>query len=152
MSTCPHCGCEIEPEKRQRSAPQHRRYMALCAAAYAAWPEIDDFKPRSANHLRYWLECHVEGGYVVTKMVRINSTDPEKLYQLMRAFLAHSDDETLFIELDGNLLIEKKAKSIAFGEMSQSDFSALAQGVEAIIEITLGVSAEQLLKETATAA
>lgn len=152
MSTCPHCGCDIEPEKRQRSSPQHRRYMALCAAAYAAWPEIDDFKPRSVNHLRYWLECHVEGGYVVTKSWRITSTDPEKVYGLMCAFLKASDDENIFVELDGNLLMQKKAKSIAFGEMSQSDFSALAQGVEAIIEITLGVSAEQLLKETERAA
>lgn len=153
LDACPHCGCELEPPKSKgRSLPQHRRYMALCGAAYLMWRETNEtFRPKSADHLRYYLEVQA-GAFVVTKTARILSADPDKVYALMRAFLEHSDDEKLFIELDGNLLIEKKAKSVAFSEMSQKEFADLAQAVEEIIEAELGVSASELLREHERAA
>lgn len=89
---------------------------------------------------------------MVTKTARIMSADPDKVYGLMRAFLQHSDDMKLFIELDGNLLIEKKAKSVAFDSMSQNEFSDLCKAVEDVIEVELGLSAEKLLRENEKAA
>lgn len=151
---CPNCGTVMEAEapKKQRSLPQHRRFHALCAAAYAAWLETDqDFRPHSISHLRYWLTVQA-GRFDVVKSARILSTDPDKVFALMKAFLAHSDDEKLFIELDGNLLIEKKAWSIAYDEMDQAEFNRLVNDVTEIIENAIGVSAEKLLKESREAA
>lgn len=151
---CPHCGglLEAPAPKKPRSLPQHRRYMALCAAAFEHWPSVDtDFRPRSASHLRYYLEVQA-GAFDVTKTARILSADPDKLYALMLAFLQHSDDEKLFIELDGNLLIEKKARSVAFEEMPHEDFTKLVNAVTEIIENAIGVNAEQLLRETSMVA
>lgn len=151
---CPHCGAILEAPapKKPRSLPQHRRYMALCAAAFEHWPSVDaDFRPKSASHLRYHLEVQA-GAFDVTKTARIMSADPDKLYALMLAFLQHSDDEKLFIELDGNLLIEKKAKSIAYDEMPQEEFNKLVNDVSEIIEAAIGVDAEKLLRETERAA
>lgn len=151
---CPHCGgvLEAEPPKKQRSLPQHRRFMAMCTAAYHAWLETDqEFRPQNVDHLRYFLTMKA-GKFEVKKQARILTADPDKVYGLMRAFLQHSDDNKLFIELDGNLLIEKKADSIAFDEMPQDEFNKLVNDVSEIIEAAIGVDAEQLLRETERAA
>ena len=151
---CPHCGglIEAEPPKKQRSLPQHRRFHALCAAAYHAWLETDqEFRPHSVDHLRHFLTVQA-GRFDVKKQARILSTDPGKVYALMKAFLAHSDDDKLFIELDGNLLIEKKAHSIAYDSMAQDEFNRLVNDVTEIIENAIGVDAEKLLRETRDAA
>lgn len=126
--------------------------MALCTAAYHAWLETDqEFRPHSIEHLRHYLTMKA-GRFDIKKQARILSADPDKVYGLMRAFLQHSDDEKLFIELDGNLLIEKKAHSIAFDEMPQDEFNKLVNDVTEIIETTIGVDAEKLLKEAREAA
>ena len=39
MSSCPQCGCDIEPAGKARSLPQLRRYFALIRAAYHHWPD-----------------------------------------------------------------------------------------------------------------
>ncbi len=149
---CPHCGGIIEDDKpHRRSTPQLRRFFAICKAAFFNWPEHHEFRPRSADHLRYWLECKANH-FTVTTTARIESSDPDKVYALVRAFLKHSEDHRLFIELDGNLLIEKRTKSIDYNSLDSSEFSRLKDAVCDVIEIELGVAAEKLLSETEKAA
>jgi len=150
--TCPHCGGIFEDAKaHKRSTPQHRRFMAICRAAYFSWPDTHEFRPISEQHLRYYLEMRA-GNFSITKQARIESTDPHKLYALMSAFMRHSEDHTLFVELDGNLLIQKKVGSVSYEAMGPTEFGRLKDAVCEIIEAEIGIAAEKLLSETERAA
>lgn len=153
--TCPECGAVFETAtpKKERSAPHLRRFHALIRAAYFQWPEQHPEmpRPRSESRFRYWLEMKA-GFFDVVKMVRVESMDADKLYHLLCAMLKHSDDEKLFLDIDGNLITEMKTRSISYGAMGHNEFAALAQAVEEIIEAELGVSADKLLRETDKAA
>lgn len=150
--TCPHCGGVFEDAKaHKRSTPQHRRFMAICNAAFHNWPDAHEFRPRNVDHLRYWLEMRA-GHFTVTTTARISSSDPDKVYGLVRAFLKHSEDVRLFIELDGNLLVEKRTKSIDYASLGSSEFSRLKDEVCLLIEEEIGIAAEKLLRETEKAA
>lgn len=151
---CPECGAIFETESKKakdRSTPQHRRLFAAVRAAFFAWPDTSEFRPKNEEHLRHWLTVRAER-FDVKQTARIESTDPDKLYALFCAFMKHSEDNNLFLELDGNLLIEKKAHSIAFEAMSQHDFNKLNEAIAEIIEIEVGVSVEKLLREKDKAA
>jgi hypothetical protein len=158
MSHCPACGVVLEDEKKpapktDRSTPQHRRFFAIIKAAYLHWPDhaTGDFHPRSEDHLRYWLEMRADH-YTVTTTARIRTADPEKVYQLVRAFMKHSEDERLFLDLDGNLLVSKRTKSICYDELDSREFSRLKDAVCDIIKEETGMDAEKLLRETERAA
>ena len=153
MTRCCHeCGAlQLEEPKHNRSTPQMRRFFAIIKAAFHNWNETHEFRPRSPDHLRYWLECKANH-FTVTTTARIASSDPDKVYGLVRAFLKHSTDERLFIELDGNLLIEKRTKSIDYASMTSSEFSRLKDDVCMLIEEEIGIAAEKLLSETEKAA
>jgi hypothetical protein len=148
---CPACGVVLESAAKRRSTAQHNRFFAICEATFTHWREDHEFRPRNAEHLRYYLEMKA-GHFTVTKTARITSVDPDKLYALMMAFMKHSDDERLFLELDGNLLMQKKTLSIAYDKLGQAEFSKLKNAVCDVITIELGMDAEQLLRETESAA
>jgi len=149
---CPACGFVLETAAKRRSRAAHNRLFAICRAALANWPHDHEFRPHSEDHLRYWLECKA-GHFVVTKTARIRSNDPEKVYALVSAFMRESDDEKLFLELDGELLIQKRVRSISDNEdISTAEFSKLQDAVCDIIEMETGVEAVRLLKETERAA
>lgn len=148
---CPGCGLDLTPERRGRSTPQHRRFFAIIKAAYLHWPPSAEFRPRNADHLRYYLEMRADH-CTVTTTARIRSADPEKVYQLVRAFLKHSEDERLFADLDGDLLVQKRTKSISYEAMDSRDFSRLKDDVCDIIKAETGMDAELLLRETEKAA
>src|SRR5262245_23774520 len=124
---CNHCGCLVELPHSDRSTPQNNRYHAMIKATFDHWredhPELPH--PRNVRHLRKFLEMKA-GHFVVTKHIRITRVDPPKdLYDLCLALMAHSEDETLFLELDGDLLIQKKALSIAYEKLDSKEFSRL---------------------------
>ena len=151
---CPECGCVLKDAKpHRRSSPQHRRFFAMCRAAFFNWPEHppSGFKPANEEHCRYWLEMR-SGHFTVTTQARIASADPDKVFALMRAFMRHSEDHKLFVELDGNLLIEKRTKSIDYNSLGPAEFGKLSDAVAEIIEQEIGIAAERLLRESERAA
>lgn len=151
--TCTECGAvqAAKPEKR-RSTPQHRRFFAIIRATFFHWPDDhDEIRPHNEDHLRYWLEMRA-GHFTVTTTARILSADPDKVFALMRAFLRHSDDHKLFVELDGNLMVEKKTLSIDYETLGPAEFCRLKDAVCDIIKLETGMDAEQLLRETERAA
>lgn len=153
-NTCPHCGCEITQalgRTHKRSGPQHRRFFAICRAAFLHWPDYLAFRPRSESHLRYWLEMRADHA-TVTTTARIQSADPDKVFALVNAFMRNSEDERLFIELDGELLIQKRTLSIDYDTLGPAEFGRLKDAVCEIIEAEVGIPAERLLKETEAAA
>lgn len=152
---CHECGAvQLDEPKHNRSTPQLRRFYAIIRAAYLNWPDStpSGFRPHSEEHLRRWLEMRA-GLFTVTKQLRIRSMDPDYAYMTIRALFEHSEDTTLFLELDGNLLTQKKVKSIAYEAMKESaEFSRLKDAICEIIEIEVGVAPEKLLRESEKAA
>lgn len=148
---CPECGAVFEDKAQRRSVPQHRRFFALCRAAFANWPSSHAFQPRNAEHLRYWLQVQA-GHCVVRKTARIESVDPVKVYNLIKAFLDGASDDALFVELHDNRIVEVQAKTINFDAMGPAEFGKLKDEVASVIEAEMGINAGQLLAEHERAA
>ena len=150
MHSCPHCGAVLE---KPRSRNQHNRWFALATAAFHHWPEAHEFRPKSVDHLRYWLT--VQAGRVdVVKSIRVHSVDAVALQALLEGVLRTSDDERLFIDIDHDLVTVRRAHSIKTtgpDAMPQREFAQLCSEVDAVLEAN-GMDPEQLLKETASAA
>lgn len=147
---CPSCGTvfEVGPETKakKRSRPQECRLHALARAAFVQWPEAHEFRPKSADNLRYWIT--VEAGFFeVLKQQRLppweNSDD---LAALLTAILRTSTDDNQFIDIDGNLVTVRKAKSTA--GMEHRDYNALSSAFDEIL-IAAGLHPDRLLRERA---
>lgn len=152
---CPHCGAifEHQEERHQRSVKQQSRVIVLCRALYHHWPERlhNVFIPKSESHLRYWLISQIEGYFDVLRTIRVKTTTPELAYQLLRAVLDESDAENIFLELDGDQIIRKRAKSTRFDKMDHFEATKLFTQIDEVIE-QFGLNAEKLLKEWESAA
>jgi hypothetical protein len=150
MNHCPACGFVLE---KPRSRNQHNRLFALATAAHHHWPHDHEFRPKSVDHMRYWLTVEA-GRFDVVKHIRVRSVEPEALLALLTAVMATSTDEQLFIEADGDLITVKRAHSIKThgpNAMPQREFAQLCSEVDAVLEAN-GMDPQQLLKETASAA
>ena len=92
MTTCPHCGCEIEAPRKKgkpRSVPQHRRYFAMIRAAFSHWPHEHRFKPFTEDRLRKWLQA--KAGHAVIKTVDTAGMTGEEIVAAIAAELAVAD-------------------------------------------------------------
>jgi hypothetical protein len=147
---CPHCGGIIE---KSRSRNQHNRLFALATAAYHHWPSSHEFRPKSVDHLRYWLTVEA-GRFDVEKTIRVRSVEPDALLALLTAVMSTSKDEQQFVDLDGELITVRRAHSIkttGAEAMPQREFSILCGEVESVLEAN-GMDPQQLLRETQSAA
>jgi len=149
---CPHCGAEFEPPKKTaRSYPQLKRFHALMRAAYFHWPDDHEFKPRSKEHLRYWLEKEA-GHFTVPKTVVCkNADEPERLAAVLTAVLRTCDDDTVFIEVEGLSVVVKKAISVSYATLAHLSACALFSQIDDVLK-SIGLDPEQLLTEDARAA
>lgn len=149
---CPECGCVItEATKHARSIPQHRRFFALMKAAFMHWPATAEFRPKNAEHLRYFLECEA-GHFTVVKTIRIESAvEPSKLAAVLTAVLRSSEDDKMFVDVDGALVTVRRANSINHSDLSHLAACALFQEVDDVLHV-YGLSAEELLREARNAA
>ena len=147
---CPECGAVLEP-KKARSTRQHNRQFAIFEATFFHWPETHVFRPKSKDHLRYWLVVQA-GKFDVIKTVRVRMVDPDELAALLTAVLRTSKDDTLFVEADADLIVVKRAHSIAFDKLTHSDACDLFDAIAEVIKVETGVEAERMLKEMEAAA
>lgn len=147
--SCPHCGGILH---KHRSEPDHRRFFAVIAAAFANWPERHDFHPSSSEHLRSWLLCKA-GHYDVTT-IPMDSDHPAvtRLSVLAAEAAVKAAGTYAFIRPHGTALAVFSAKSIAWDKLSQKDFWPIRQAVEDVIAAEIGVDAETLLKQHERAA
>ena len=150
-SHCKECGAVQEEEKHSRSTPQHRRQMALFAAAFHHWPEREGlFRPKNKDHLRYWLETEA-GHYDVVKTIRVESVDPDKLAALLTAVLRTSEDDKMFVEANDDYVVVTRTKSIAYEKLEHPEACRLFDQVAEVL-YAHDIDADQLLKEAEKAA
>ena len=153
---CPHCGVELV---KVRSVKDHRRFFGVIAKAFDNWPEAHEFQPTSSEHLRAWLLCRA--GYHTVETIPVEHSGAEvqpailKLVSLavegsVKAALAEGD--YAFTRVHGSGIAVFRPKSIGFATLDQKAFGPLREAVEQIIEIAIGVKADELLKEAEKAA
>jgi hypothetical protein len=101
--------------------------------------------------LRYWLE--VEAGHcTVTKTIRVRKVEPKELADLLTAVLRTSDDDKMFVDADADLIVVKRANSIAYDKLGHLEACALFDEISDVIEAETGIKGETMLKETEKAA
>ncbi len=153
LHCCPHCGTMLT---KARSAPMHRRFFALVAAAFSQWPERATFRPDDAEHLRSWLLCKVNYRQSREIEVAYSEGNPELTRETAIAIEAALKEAGAHAFIrphpDGGSVAVYRAKSLAWDKCDQKEFGPVAEAVEAIIEAELGVTADTLLKETERAA
>jgi hypothetical protein len=150
MHSCPHCGVILE---KPRSRNQHNRLFALATAAYNHWPEAHEFRPKNVDHMRYWLTVQARRFDVVMNL-RVLSVEPIALQALLNGVLKQSNDNTLFIDIDGDLVTVRRVHSIKTtgpDAMPQREFSILCDEIDSVLRAE-GFDPDQLLKEQASAA
>lgn len=151
-TVCPKCGFELAKAKK-RSTPQMRRQFAVFEAAWLHWPEKQLFRPRNMLHLRCWLEV-AAGHFAVIKQVRVKSVTVEQLTALLTAVLVacDRDRDRIFIEADADLVVVRKAVSIAYETLQHAEACRVFDEISNVLSVEIGMGAELLLRETAKAA
>lgn len=143
---CPTCFQVIKPDRTRKA---HNRLFWLCSAAFYFWPESHWFRPRSDEHLRYWLTTQTDWHDVVAT-TRVKSVEPEKLRAAIEAHLRDSKDLNRFTVIDGEMVITKRARSLKTRgpeAIKKSEFSALCDAVADVIYAEIGIPQDQLLEE-----
>lgn len=148
MTTCPVCASKQPVATKGRSLDQHRRYFAVINAAFAQWPEREDFQ--SADELRKYLQVRAGAGDVVAE-IKVAELGGEIARHIAMAAMRAADGYAVPI-VRGDCLRIVKPRSVAWDKMRHEDFCKLSDAVCDLIERKLGVAADDLIRETEAAA
>lgn len=147
---CPHCGSDLGEPGKGRSVPQHRRFFALCRAAFDQWPEKAERQFTSAEELRKYFQ--MRAGYrEIGAQIPLTGISRERAMLLAEASIRAAGAYAVPV-IHGDTLVIFRPKSIAFDKLGHKDACALFDDVAAFIATEIGVPADQLLKEAETAA
>jgi len=142
--TCSACG---QTRKRIRSEPDHRRFFALIAAAFANWPESHKFQPSNAEHLRAWLTIHAGHYDIVTVPVPADAPPiVVKLAALSAEAAIKAAGTHAWTVARGHQIDVYSPMSIAWDKLSQAEFWPIRQAVEDVIAAAIGIDADTLLR------
>ena len=135
---------------RERSSKHHRFYFKVIAAAFNQWPDPHEFQPEDPDHLRQWLQC--KAGY--THHMDFPAGDnPQLVADIVCAFAAQiAEERHVFPRICGDTVRLYWAKSIAWAQLSQTQFKDVARPVFEIVESVVGVEVERLATDNAKAA
>lgn len=152
LISCPYCRGEFNAGK-VRSTKHHRRFFAMIKATFDAWPETHAFQPKSAEELRKWLTAKAGYKHVIhiSPPPELISEDPRLqrraqvwMAQTVAAFRA-THEHTWISHADGDIIVIIP-QSLAFNEMSQSEFGDLSDAVKRVIWQQTNYDADELLE------
>lgn len=155
MRSCPECGAIFG---KPRSVADHRRFFGLIGKAFHQWPSAHPFQPSSAEQLRAYLLVEAQYHDATPVFVELDCFPEDakgsalKLVSLaVEASIAAalSQGSYAFTRVVGDTITVLKPKSINFHSLAQKEFAPLREKIEEIIETTIGVTADQLLREEA---
>lgn len=150
LHECPECGVVLT---KHRSLPDHRRFFAVIRAAFEHWPSGHEYQPEDTKALRAWLTC--KAGYRNSTPIFLPEDATDHMRVLFRLGIEASiraANGVAFVTPYRDSVAVHTPKSIAFHEMSQSEFGALRTAVEDVIRTETGLDPEILLKEKEKAA
>lgn len=140
---CPHCS-------KKRSAPDHRRLMAIIGNAFKQWPEAHPFQPDDEEELRAYLICKA-GFSMKTPIALPDPLTPPHIAAFQASIAAgiKAANGFAFVIPDRSGVRVVAPKSMKFAKMSQRDFAQLRDNITDILEATLGCKVDELTKEAA---
>lgn len=144
---CPTCGHEV---KQPRSLEQHRRFFGVVKAAFTHWPESNERQFASEEELRKFLQMKA-GHREITARIPLTGIRKEQAIILAEASIRAAGAYAV-PAVHGAELIIWKPKSIAFDRLSHLAFCELNNAVDEILKAEIGLSGDELLKETEAAA
>lgn len=146
---CPHCGCEIAKHK-PRSVQQHRRFFGLVRAAFKHWPEAHERQFSTEEECRAWLT--MKAGYRDTALdMPMSGVKPELAALIATSAMRAAKANAVAVAHKGRLLVFVP-RSIAFHKMGPQEFGKLCDDVAAVITESVGMDADDLLRQTERAA
>lgn len=147
ITTCPHCGCDLTPERKgkPRSVPQHRRYFALIRAAWMHWPDQHHFRPASEQHLRCWLQA--KAGHRDVATIDTAAMTPAQAVAAVAAAIKQAGPHAFVSAVETKLYVIT-SKSIAFDTLPHLTACTLFDDVADVIEAETGIRADDMIRTT----
>ena len=139
---CPVCEHRWRPDK-VRSLPQHRRFHALIAAAYASWPETHERQFPTVLALRKWATAKA-GFFNVAGRIHFTGARESTAVMLAQAAMGAAGAHAIATAHKGELVIIV-AKSIRFDRMDQDQFNELCNRVADVLAAEIGCEADAIL-------
>jgi len=144
---------------KPRSSQDHRRLFALIQKAFEHWPETNEFRPSSAEHLRAYLQCkagHYECTPVFVDDIHLFPEEKRgiafKLVSLAveaAVAAALAEGSYAFTRVHGDAIAVFRPKSISWASLDQRAFAPIREAIEHEIEQVIGVKADALMREEA---
>jgi len=150
LDHCPECGCVLHDGEKPRSPEQHRRFFAVCAAAYHNWPESHERQFADAEDCRKWLQMKA-GWRVVGSSIPLSDTTPDEAVLLAKAAIAGAGAYAQPVIHNGHLVVWRP-KSIKWNKMGHEEFCALNNAVDDVIHEIFGMDGDELLNHHSEAA
>jgi hypothetical protein len=142
---CPSCTATFDLDKigKPRSIEQHRRFFAVCNAAFLHWPEDHDRQFSDAEDARKWLT--MKAGYRrLAAQIPITNVKPEIAVMLCESAMRAAGAHAVAVFHKGNICIWAP-RSIRFDKMSHLEFCKLNDDVADVVKAEIGITADELL-------
>lgn len=140
---CPSCGSPM----RQRSNPHHRFFFAAIQRAFENWPEGEKFIPEDADHLRSYLL--IRAGWFQKLDLRVDNPDAVSLEDQLRSIIKTVADKPPLIHTYPWGCRLFWPRSISYAAADRKEFNQVCDKVFEIISEKLGVSVNELKRESA---
>jgi hypothetical protein len=152
VNHCKECGAVMDGGGR--SLPDHRRLFSAIAHAFHHWPE-GEFIPRDPEHLRSYLLLKVGHTNVAFIPAPEGCSENPAVMSLFKytvegtanALSGKAGYYELRVSAGGVEIVTPR--SLDFRTVSRKEFGPIRDAVEALIELTVGVPVDQLLRENA---
>ena len=142
---CPSCTATFDLNKigKPRSVDQHRRFFAVCKAAFMHWPENHDRQFGDVEDARKWLT--MKAGYRdLAAQIPMTNVKPDMAVMLCEAAMRAAGAHAVAVAHKGNICIWTP-RSIRFDKMSHLEFCKLNDDVADVIKSEIGITADELL-------
>lgn len=139
---CPKCGTLVDDDRRHEA--QTGGYFAFLTHAFRSWPETDEFRPQSMEHLRQW--ALIRTNHVEIPFVHEFTTDMDRQATISFAigYIHHKQAQGRLIEtrINGGQLEMIEATSQKEAKMGHRKFNEVAQDVFDFIKDRTGLDYE----------
>ncbi len=147
---CPFCRRKMEGDKPVRSYQQHKRFFAMCEAAFEHWPETHPRQFPNKDHCRKYLEMKA-GWYVEASRMSVSGFEPALLCSLAEAMFRAAGGYAIAVQ-QGDEIAVFAPKSISYRALGHKTACQLFDKVSQVIGKEIGISGDDLLENDLEAA
>jgi len=145
MVICFVCDTKLSLKGKPRSYDQHKRFFAMCEAAFQHWPEAHEEQFSNAEDCRKYLTMKA-GWRDIASKVTLTGIREDKAILLATAVLSGLPKNIgARPVLHKGQLIVWVPRSISYASMPHLEFCALSDAVAEVIEAETGIKIEEMM-------